>query len=294
MTNDFPTFTPLKPTIGMEVHGIDISKSVSDDAIQQINDVLCNNGILLFRNQHITPEQHIAFSKQFGQLEPHIADQFNLPGHPEIFIVSNIVENGRNIGASGGARHWHFDYSYREFPSLGSLFYCLECPAEGGQTQFSGMYAAYDALPEEKKIWLEDKKAVHDYVYYWENFVPHRGPLTPEQKAQLNPVAQPIVHTHPESGRRALYLAHNVVSHIEGMETEESRDIIEELVEFATQPEFVYTHEWQTNDLIFWDNRATMHRVLPFDEESDRRCMHRTTLVNSGMAVEQRELAQVN
>ena len=134
MTNDNPTFTPLKPTIGVEVHGIDISQPVSDDAIREINDALCDNGILLFRDQDITPEQHIAFSERFGRLEPHIANQFNLPGHPDIFIVSNIVEDGRNIGASGGARHWHFDYSYREFPSLGSLFYCLECPPEGGET----------------------------------------------------------------------------------------------------------------------------------------------------------------
>ena len=292
MTNDNPTFTPLKPTIGMEVRGIDISRPVSDDAIREINDALCNNGILLFRDQDITPEQHIAFSGRFGRLEPHIANQFNLPGHPDIFIVSNIVEDGRNIGASGGARHWHFDYSYREFPSLGSLFYCLECPPEGGETQFAGMYTAHDALSEEKRQWLADKRAVHDYVYYWENYTPHRGPLTAEQKRQLPPFAQPLVHTHPESGRRALYLAHNVISHIEGMDPEEGLEIIEELVAFATQPEFVYTHQWRDRDLIFWDNRATMHRVLPFDEDQYRRRMHRTTLVSGQSTQGEARLAQ--
>ena len=278
MTDDSPTFTPLSPAIGMEVHGIDMSLPASPDTIARLNEVLSHNSILLFRDQDLAPERHIAFSQYFGELEPHVADQYNMPGHPEIFIVSNVVENGREIGARGGARHWHSDYSYRERPSLGSLFYCLECPPEGGQTQFASMYTAYEALPDEKKEFLAGARAVHDYNYYWTNYTPHRKPLTEEQRRQVPPVAHPALRTHPVSGRRALYLAHQVVSHFEGMEFEESQETIEEIVSFATESRFVYTHEWRSGDVIFWDNRSSMHRVLPFDEERHRRRMHRTTL----------------
>ncbi len=278
MTDDSPTFTPLSPAIGMEVHGIDMSRPAPPDTIARLNEVLSHNSILLFRDQDLTPERHIAFSRYFGELEPHVADQYNMPGHPEIFIVSNVVENGREIGARGGARHWHSDYSYRERPSLGSLFHCLECPPEGGQTQFASMYTAYEALPNEKKELLAGVRAVHDYNYYWTNYTPHRKPLTEEQRRQVPPVAHPALRTHPVSGRRALYLAHQVVSHFEGMEFDESQEIIEEIVSFATESRFVYTHEWRPGDVIFWDNRSSMHRVLPFDEERHHRRMHRTTL----------------
>lgn len=278
MTDDSSTFTPLSPAIGMEVHGVDMSRPAPPDTIARLNEVLSHNSILLFRDQDLAPERHIAFSRYFGELEPHVADQYNMPGHPEIFIVSNVVENGREIGARGGARHWHSDYSYRERPSLGSLFYCLECPPEGGQTQFASMYTAYEALPDEKKEFLAGARAVHDYNYYWTNYTPHRKPLTEEQRRQVPPVAHPALRTHPVSGRRALYLAHQVVSHFEGMEFEESQETIEEIVSFATESRFVYTHEWRPGDVIFWDNRSSMHRVLPFDEERHRRRMHRTTL----------------
>lgn len=278
MTNDSPTFTPLSPAIGMEVHGIDLALPTPNDSIESLTETLSHHSILLFRDQDLSPEQHIAFSRHFGELEPHVADQYNLPEHPEIFVVSNVVEQGREIGARGGAKHWHSDYSYREYPSLGSLFYCLECPPEGGETQFASMYAAYDALPEDKRRFLEGARAVHDYNYYWTNYTPHRPPLTEEQRSQVPPVAHSAVRTHPVSGRRALYLAHQVVSHFEGMEFEESQAMIEEIISFATSPQFVYTHTWRPGDVIFWDNRSGMHRVRPFDEENHLRRMHRTTL----------------
>ncbi len=278
MTDQSPTFTPLSPAIGMEVHGIDMSLPAPPETVGRLEEALSHNSILLFRDQRLTPERHIAFSRYFGELEPHVAGQYNMPGHPEIFIVSNVVENGREIGARGGARHWHSDYSYRERPSLGSLFHCLECPPEGGQTQFASMYAAWEALPDDRREFLSGVRAVHDYNYYWTNHTPHRAPLTDEQRRQVPPVAHPALRTHPVSGRRALYLAHQVVSHFEGMDPGESREIIEDVVSFATAPRFVYTHEWRPGDVIFWDNRSSMHRVLPFDEEKYRRRMHRTTI----------------
>ena len=279
MDNDSATFTPLSPAIGMEVHGIDLARPAPAETIASLTEALSNHCILLFRDQEMTPEQHIKFSEYFSDLEPHIADQFNLPDHPEIFVVSNIVEQGREIGARGGARHWHSDYSYREIPSLGSLFYCLETPPEGGQTQFANMYAAYNELPEAQKRFLEKARAVHDYNHYWSTYTTHRPPLTEAQLSQVPPVAHPALRTHPDSGRSALYLCQHVVSHFEGMAYEESQKIIEEIMSFATEPQFVYTHVWRPGDVVFWDNRSSIHRATDFDEESHTRRMHRTTLI---------------
>ncbi len=271
-------FTPLTPVVGAECQGIDISQPVSDETIADINNALAEYGVLLFRDQDITPEQQIDFSRKFGQLDIHVLDQFLLPGHPEIYIISNVVENGKHIGAHGGAKHFHSDLSYNPEPSLGSLFLCRECPPEGGQTEFAGMFSAYDALPDERKQWLSQQRGVHDYVYHYENFLTHRKPLTEEQKAKLSPSAHPAVRTHPVSGRNGIYLSEALTSHLKGVDKEEGRRLIKEICDFATQPQFVYRHEWRIGDLVFWDNRAVMHRALPFDEDQSRRVMHRTTV----------------
>lgn len=271
-------FRPITPALGAEVQGVDLSRPVSEAQLTAIRRALCEHSLLLFRDQTLPPETHISFSRRFGELEKHVLSDFCLPGHPEIFIVSNIVENGRHIGAHGGAKHWHSDLSYMDEPSLGSAFYCLECPAEGGETEFASMYAAYEALDEERKQWLAGKRAVHDYNYHYETFLTHRPPLTAEQKAKVPPVTQPCVRTHPETGRQALYLCYALVSHFEDMTPEESRPILKELTEFATQPAFTYRHAWRPGDLVFWDNRSAMHRACPFDEKGSRRLMYRTTI----------------
>lgn len=273
------SFSPLTANIGQQVHGVKLSDPLSDAAIAKIRHALAHNSILLFRDQDaLTPEQHIAFSRRFGPLEEHVVTDFLLPGHPEIFVVSNIVENGRHIGAYGGAKYWHSDLSYKPEPSLGSIFHCLECPDEGGETEFSGMYAAWAALPEARKDWLRSHRAVHDYVWHYETFLSHRKPLSDEQKAALPPVAHPSVRTHPETGREALYVAYGLVHHFEGMSFEDSQPLLQELTEFATQPEFTYRHSWRPGDVVFWDNRSTMHRACPFDDQNQRRRMQRTTI----------------
>lgn len=278
MENAAPTFTPLSPVIGMQVKGIDLAKPLPKKTVDRLVDELSNHSILLFRSQKLTDQQLIDASRYFGDLEPHVADQFNLPDHPEILVVSNIVENGREIGARGGAKHWHSDYSYRDLPSLGSLFYCLEKPAEGGQTQFASMYSAFERLSEEQKTFLKSARAVHDYNHYWTTYTKHRPPLTPKQLAEVPPVAHPALRTHPVNGRPAIYICQHVVSHFEGIPYDESQKIVEEVVGVATDPKYVYTHEWEVGDVLFWDNRSSMHRVCEFDEDKYRRRMHRTTI----------------
>lgn len=270
--------TPLTPVLGAEIHEVDLSQPVTDAAVQQINKALSEYGVLLFRGQDITPAQHIDFSRKFGEIDIHVLNEYQFPDHPEVFVISNVVESGKHIGAYGGATHFHSDLSYNPEPSLGSLFLCRECPPEGGQTEFAGMFAAYEALPEDRKQWLLQQRGVHDYVYHYENFLTHRKPLTDEQKSRLAPTPHPAVRTHPVSGRHAIYVSEALTSHFEGMDIEEGRKIVKEISEFATQPQFTYRHEWRVGDLVFWDNRSTMHRVHPFDGEKYRRVMHRTTV----------------
>lgn len=270
---------PLGSVIGQEVGGVDLSQPLSDATIASVRRTLAENSILLFRAQSsLTPSGLIEFSRRFGDLLHHVVSDFLMPGHPEIFIVSNIVENGRNIGAHGGAKNWHSDLSYMAEPSLGSVFHCLECPEHGGETEFASMYAAWDALPPERQHWLLDQRVVYDYAWHYEHFLTHRKPLSDAQKATIPPVTHPAVRTHPETGRNALYVSHQLVKHFEGMSIEDSQPIIKELMDFATRAEFTYRHAWRPGDVVFWDNRSAMHRACPFDEKAERRLMHRTTI----------------
>jgi len=263
--NRDPIFTPLKATIGARVGGIDLSRPMSDAVFNHIREAMVEYSLLLLNGQTLTPEQHIAFSRRFGELEDHVLSNFCLPQHSEIFVVSNIMEKGRHIGAHGGSKFFHSDLSYLAEPSLGSVFYCLECPDEGGETAFASMFAAYDALPETRKRWLRGRNIVNDYVWNYErNLQPKRGPLSEAQKAKTPPVVHPAVLRHPENGRIALYVSDNVSRRFEGVDETESRKIIEELTAFATQPEFVYTHEWTPGDVLIWDNRSSVHKACPF------------------------------
>jgi len=271
-------FTDLTKAIGSEVHGIDLARPIPEDVFAAVRRRLADRSMLLFRGQSLTPEAQIAFSRRLGPLEEHVLSDFLLPGHPEVFVVSNIVENGRHIGAFGGSKEFHSDLAYLDEPSLGSVFRCLECPAEGGETAFASMFAAWDALPGERRRWLEGRLAVYDYVWSYEARHKARKPLTDAQKAKLPPVAHPAVRTHPENGRRALFLSHIWVRRFEGMGEAESQRIVRELVDFATGPEFTYVHAWRPGDVVVWDNRSSMHKACPFDETGTRRLMHRTTI----------------
>lgn len=269
----------LSESIGCEVHGVDLSQPISDEVLRAIRAHLAAHSIVLFRNQQaLTPVAQIEFSRRFGALEHHVVSDFLLPDHPEIFVVSNIIENGRHIGAHGGAKNWHSDLSYMSEPSMGSLFYCLECPSEGGETEFASMYAAWDGLEPERQQWLLQQQVVYDYVWHYENWLSHRTPLTEQQKAKIPPVVHPAVRTHPETGRKALYVSHQLVKQFVGMSIEQSQPIIKELVAFATQEPFTYKHRWRPGDAVFWDNRSAMHRACPFNEKGERRLMYRTTV----------------
>ncbi|MGE0874284.1 MAG: TauD/TfdA dioxygenase family protein [Burkholderiales bacterium] len=272
---------PLSAALGAEVSGIDFKRPLAAEDVRRLHQALGAHGILLFRGADVTPEEHIAFSRQFGPLETHVVGEFNLPDHPEVFVVSNVKEGGKLKGAVYAGQYWHSDLSYMEKPSLGSLLLCREMPKLGGDTMWANMYMAWDTLSEPLKGFLGGLKAVHDYSHAYDTYFAHlkdRPPLTAEQRAKTPPVEQPIARTHPVTGRKALYVNPGFTTGIVGMPKEESAPILDFLFRHSTRQEFIYRHKWRVNDMMFWDNRSTMHYALADYDFSVRRLMHRTTV----------------
>ena len=266
--------------LGAEVVGLDLSRPLADADFVRIHRAHLDHHVLVFRDQRITPEQQIAFSRRFGPLQVHVLKQFLLAGHPEIFIISNIVEQGQPIGLADAGKFWHSDLSYKEFPSLGSMLLAQELPEEGGDTLFASQQLAYETLPSELRRAIEGKRAAHSYTarYADEVFAGVRRPrLTEAQLAEVKAVVHPVVRTHPETGRKGLFVNENFTTHILDIPGDESRQILAELYAHSAKPEFIYRHPWQPHDMVFWDNRALIHLATGCPNHLRRR-MHRTTI----------------
>jgi taurine dioxygenase len=272
--------TPFDGALGAQVTGLDLSQPLSDDNFKRIHRAHLDHHVVVFRDQRITPEQHIAFSRRFGPLQIHVLHQFQLSGHPEILIVSNVIENGKPIGLGDAGHFWHSDLSYKETPSLGSLLHARELPAEGGDTLFANMHLAWDTLPQALRDAVEGRFAEHTYLAKYAELQkrnPWRPNLSAEQIAQVKPVVQPIVRTHPETGRKALFVSEHFTTRVIGLPEDESRDLLQALFDHSVRDEHVYRHQWREHDLVFWDNRSLMHLAAGTPDHL-RRKMYRTTI----------------
>jgi taurine dioxygenase len=271
--------TPLSNALGAEVRGIDLGAQLDDATFATIHRAFLDHCLLVFRDQHLTPEQHIAFSRRFGPLTEHVIDQFLLPGYPQILRISNKKDQrGETLGLADAGRYWHSDLSYAAKPSLGSLLYALEIPpaGKGGDTLFANLRKAYEALPAATKARLDGVKGV--YMASRKRIRDDsRIRLSEQQDSATPPVVHPIVRTHPETGRKALYVNPGHTDHIVGMDADESRALLDALFEHAAGEAFVYRHKWSLHDLVFWDNRSLMHIADPALPGYDRH-MHRTTV----------------
>jgi taurine dioxygenase len=274
--------------LGAEIRGIDLSRGVSDDEFRQIVDLFHEHEVIYFRNQDLTPEQHVALSRRFGELEHHVRQDCCRPGHPELFVVSNIIENGKPIGSQDAGLFWHSDLCYLKEPSRGSLFYAREVPTDAqgnpkGDTMFASATAAYDALSADDKRLLEGVKAVNSYAkgYYRDRKSGPRKELTEEQKQRTPDVEHPLVRTHPYTGRKCLFLNEGYTSRVVGMDEKESDALLARLFEHCTRSEFVYRHQWRVGDFLMWDNCSTQHRAVIDYALPQRRRMERATLVGS-------------
>ncbi|WP_187830320.1 TauD/TfdA dioxygenase family protein [Siccirubricoccus phaeus] len=272
---------PLGPTFGAELSGLTVSGEIGAAELAAFREALHRYGVVLIRGVANDPAAQVAFSRRLGPLEHHAAAKAVHPQHAEIFCVGNYRGEGITANFARGVEQWHADSSYREVPSLASLFYGAICPPEGGETWFLDAVAAYAELPERLKAELEGKIGVHDLgtLSEWNHrHTPDRLPMTQEARLRWPPVPHPLVKTHPVTGKRTLFICPAVISHVEGMSPEAGRALIEEVMQHATQERYIYRHQWQAGDLVAWDNRATLHTASLFDHTKYTRLMFRTTV----------------
>jgi len=272
---------PFDAPLGAEVLGLDLSLPVADADFAAIHRAHLAHHVLVFRDQRITPAQQVAFSRRFGPLQVHVLHQFGLAGHPEVLIVSNIHDDqGKPIGLGDAGVFWHSDLSYKTRPSLGSMLHAQELPQDGGDTLFANQHLAWEALPPEVQQRLLTLRAEHTYLAKYAELQrrsPWRPDLSAQQIAEVPPVQHPVVRTHPENGRRALFVSEHFTTRIVGLADDESQALLQVLFVHSTQPRFVYRHRWQPHDMVFWDNRSVMHQAAGCPPEQ-RRKLYRTTI----------------
>jgi taurine dioxygenase len=265
---------------------VDLSRDIDAATFRQIEDAFHDNIVVVFRDQHLSNDRHVAFSRRFGELEVHIVKKYLLPGYPEILLVSNIRDaNGEHIGLADAGFTWHSDTSYRKHPSRCSLLYAIEVPEQDGETLGNTVFAntirAYEALPATMKTWLTGRKAIHRYSERMRIADSPRPKLTAAQLAETPDIAHPIVRTHPFTGRKSLYLTKGECIGIEGVPEDEGRAVIEQLHDHCLKDEFLYRHKWRVGDLLMWDDATAMHLAICDYQLPQRRLMHRTTVIGS-------------
>lgn len=277
---------PLPYVLGAEIYGLDISKPIDDDTIQSLNADWVQHKVLIFIDQKITDDEQVAFTRQFGVLEEFPMVDVRDKRHQEIFKVANVDDEGKALPIDHNTyrylkvtQKWHIDSSYRLLPSRGSVLRGIELTRQGGETWFSDLEKAYEELPSELRKEIEGKKVVHDFEMS-RRMVGNLTPLPPQERAAVPPVEHNFTRVHPESGRKSLFLSPVHTSHVVGMTSDESADLLTALTNFATQDKYIYKHRWWPGDVLMWDNRSIMHYAQPFDGRILRRQMHRTTLAN--------------
>jgi taurine dioxygenase len=263
---------PEDGSLGAEVSGVDLSGALDGEAVKGIYQAFLDHLVIVIRGQSMPPERQVELSRQFGEVDIHILSQFQLADFPEILILSNKKDaNGKPVGLEDAGRYWHTDVSYTEIPSKASLLYAVEVPKDAGDTLFADMYAAYEDLSEAMKAKVDGRQAVHGLdrttAPKWSD----------EQLAATPQVSHPLVRTHPETARKALFFA-AFIQEISGYDKHESDQLIAALAEHCVQDKFIYRHRWRAGDLVMWDNRCLIHRATDFDGSLTRH-LHRTTLV---------------
>ena len=272
---------PLHPVLGCEIIGITLAQAVSPALFAKVYEAFLDYQLILFRDLDLPPATQVAFARNFGEVQVHVlSDQYGTKAHPEIYFLSNLDKDGNPSGKhpDKGTLYWHTDGSWRERTGQATMMYSeiVPPPGLGGETQFADMYAAYDCLPAALKAKIDGRRAFHNLDF---SRTRRHGEdlLTAEQKSKVPPVAHPIVRTHPETKRKAIFLGDHA-EWIEGMDYDEGRALIEALNTTITPPEHVYSHTWSPRQCMVWDNRCLLHRATGFDEARQKRVMRRCTI----------------
>ena len=269
------TIAPLTDHTGAEVVGLDCTKPIDAGIRAALNDAFVTHHVLVMRDQHFSPGEFKSAAQLFGELQPHHQKELHVPGHPDVSYVSNdIFRNGRRIIPG---ETFHTDHSNHPRPPKATMLFAVELPSRGGDTQFVNMQQAYDDLPEETKRKLDGLKAVH--VYQSKHSPRDLAGLNEEsQRALPPPGVHPLVRTHPENGRKALYLNPVRIESIIGMDEANALNLVDALMQHATQKKYEYRHQWRHGDWLLWDNRSVMHQANPDYDMNERRYLYRLML----------------
>ena len=268
-----PEIIPSGETLGARIPGIDLAQPLSRDGLALILRALADHGVVCFPGQRLDPAAQAAFSRQFGDLEVHVSGAFQVPDQPEVMILSNMVEDGRPIGLADAGQDWHTDMSFSRTIAFVNVLYALKVPRRDGRvlgdTQFADMAAAYDDLPRDLQTRLAGLTATHDFAKFWDMMRARGGegsvrkPLTEAQRRSKPPVSQPMILTHPLSGRKILYANPGYTMRIDGLPDHESDTLLEFLFRHQLLPKYRFAHHWTEGDVLMWDNIRTMHYAVP-------------------------------
>jgi taurine dioxygenase len=270
----------LADALGAEIEGLDLSQQISAERFADVRAAWLEHLVLRIRAQKLTDPQILAFSRNFGELDPPGPNPLGRPfhaDHPEMNVISNIKERGVPIGGLGdGEAIWHADMTYIERPPMAAILYAIEIPPDGGDTYWANMYAAYETLPADLKQRIEGRVAVHDATYNSAGTM-RKGYQDVADPRNAPGARHPLVREHPETGRKSLFLGRRRNSYVVGLSLEESESLLDELWRHATQPQFTFRQQWRVGDVMIWDNRCTLHRRDAFDPRA-RRLLHRTQI----------------
>ena len=270
---------PLTPNLGAQVCGVDMTREIDQHTFDEIHRAFLRYQVLLFPPHDLPPARQVALARRFGEVQIHVMNQYHADGFPELYRLSNLDQNGKPTGQhpDKGTLAWHTDGSWQRVTGQATIIYGEVMPARGGETHFCDMYGAYERLTPAWKARIAKLRAVHNLDF---SRTRRHGedPLTEEQRRAKPPVDHPVVRTHPETGRKCLYLGDHA-EHIVGMPYDEGRALIEELNALAVHPDLTYEHHWKTRELLIWDNRCVMHRATAYDAASQGRVIRRCTVL---------------
>ena len=272
---------PSPDVIGAEIQGVDLAQPLSDVQFQKVEEAFNQHAVICFPKQRLNEPQMIAFARRFGEVEKIFLSHYAHPQHPEIMYVSNIQENGRDIGHADAGRVWHTDMSYTARPPRATMLYALEIPIDNGvvlgDTLFSSAAAAHDVLPLETQKRVANLRAIHQVA--GRRARTGTGQQDQALRREQPAVVHPVVRTHPHTGRKCLYVSKGECEGIEGMPQDEALALIDELADHTVDARFHHTHRWQLHDLLMWDNCAVQHLAsLDYQWPQHRRLMHRITV----------------
>lgn len=270
---------PLTPNLGARVHGTVLDDLVSNDVFRALYSAFLRYQVLLFPSQDVAPARQVALARRFGEVQIHVMNQYHGDGFPELYRLSNLDEHGNPTGRhpDKGTLAWHTDGSWRRRSGQATIIYGEVMPETGGETHFCDMYGAYERLDQRLKARIANLRAVHN-LDFSRNRRHGEDPMTDEQRTATPPVDHPIVRTHPETGRKCLFLGDHA-EYILGLPYAEGRMLIDELNALAPHADLTYEHRWQPGELLIWDNRCLMHRATPYDAATQKRVIRRCTVI---------------